>query len=84
MREHEPDHHLHFFFNSVPPDLAGTNDPQNKGDWIIYDTPTPFTKYKVSDRDSHTGATKMCILVADASHAIELDTGNCVDLPDGG
>jgi hypothetical protein len=74
---------LHFFFNSVPPELAGTNDKNNHGDWIVYAGAVPFTEYKVSDLAAHQGATKMCILVANSSHEIELNTGNCVDLPSG-
>jgi hypothetical protein len=71
---------VHFFFDTVEPINAGTSGPQQKGEWIIYDVPSPFTLYKVSDRPA--GARKMCVLVADAQHAVELDTGNCVDLPD--
>jgi len=74
-------HHVHFFFDSVPQELAGTNDPRNTGDWILYDKPNPFTKYKLSDLATHKGATKMCILVANNLHQIELGTGNCVALP---
>ena len=77
-------HHVHFFFNSVDPPIdAGTSGPNQTGDWKIYDKPNPFTGYLVSDLATHAGATKMCILVADAQHAVELDTGNCVDLPTG-
>ena len=71
-------HHIHFFFDTVPQEDAGTNGP-NPGSWIIWDVPTPFDGYKVSDRPAN--AKKMCSLVADTSHAVELSTGNCVDLP---
>ena len=77
-------HHVHFFFDSVSPPIdAGTSGPNQKGDWKIYDKPNPFTGYLVSDLAAHAGAKKMCILVADAQHAVELNTGNCVDLPAG-
>lgn len=78
-------HHVHFFFDSVqPPINAGTSGPNGQaGDWKIYDKPNPFTGYLVSDLAKHPGAKKMCILVADAQHAVELNTGNCVDLPTG-
>jgi len=33
----------------------------------------------VSDRPS--SATKMCALVANPDHSIQLNSGNCVDLP---
>jgi hypothetical protein len=74
-------HHVHFFFDSVPPELAGTNGVGNNGDWKIYDKPNPFTGYLVSDLATHAGSKKMCILVADAQHAVEQNTGNCVTLP---
>ena len=74
-------HHVHFFFDSVPQELAGTNDPRNTGDWVLYDKPNPFTKYKLTDRAAHRGASKMCILVANNLHQIELGSGNCVALP---
>jgi hypothetical protein len=77
-------HHVHFFFDSVtPPINAGTSGPNQSGDWKIYDKPNPFTGYLVSDLAQHAGAKKMCVLVADAQHAVELDTGNCVALPSG-
>ena len=71
-------HHIHFFFDTVPQEDAGTNGP-NPGIWIIWDVPSPFDGSKVSDRPAK--AKQMCSLVADASHGVELDTGNCVDLP---
>jgi molecular chaperone DnaK len=71
-------HHIHFFFDTVAQENAGTNGP-NPGNWIIWDVPTPFDGFKVSDRPPN--AKKMCSLVADTSHAIELNTGTCVDLP---
>ena len=75
------DGHVHFFFDTVEPRTnAGTGGP-NPGFWIIYDTPSPFTLMKLSDKPA--GAKQMCILVADQSHAIEVGTGNCVDLPAG-
>lgn len=74
------DRHIHFFFDTVPPLEAGTNEGSD--DWILYDGPKPFTGYSVADRDSqYPGATQMCALVADVNHAIEVGTGNCVDLP---
>jgi formylglycine-generating enzyme required for sulfatase activity len=72
-----PGMHVHFFFNTVPPDQAGK---PGKGPWILYGGPRPFTKYKVSDRPD--GATQMCILVANPDHSVQPNSGNCVDLPD--
>jgi actin-like ATPase involved in cell morphogenesis len=71
-------HHIHFFFDAVEPKNAGTNGPK-PGSWILWDLPTPFTGYKVSDRPQ--AAKQMCALVADYRHAVELNTGNCWALP---
>jgi hypothetical protein len=73
-------HHIHFFFDTVPQEDAGTNGPHQTGAWILYDVPSPFEGYKVSDKP--TAAHQMCSLVADYLHQIELNTGNCVALPD--
>ena len=50
-----------------------------QGPWFVYAGPNPFKGYKVSDKPA--GATQMCILVANADHSVNQDTGNCVDLP---
>ena len=71
-----PGMHVHFFFNTVKPADAGV---PGKGPWKLYATPNPFTQYKVGDRPS--GATQMCILVANPDHSVIQGTGNCVDLP---
>jgi hypothetical protein len=70
-----PGQHVHFFFNTVPPDEAGL---PGQGPWIVYGGPSPFTGYGVADRE---GATQMCILVANPDHSVQLNTGNCFDLP---
>jgi hypothetical protein len=71
-----PGRHVHFFFDTVPPEEAGV---PGRGPWILYAGPVPFTQYKVSDKPS--GANQMCILVARMDHSVIQDTGNCVDLP---
>jgi serine/threonine protein kinase len=71
-----PGMHVHFFFNTVPPDQAGM---PGMGPWYVYGGPRPFTKYKVSQRPS--AATQMCALVAHADHSVIANSGNCVDLP---
>jgi len=71
-----PGMHVHFFFNTVPPQQAGV---PGSGPWILYGGPRPFTGYKVSDRPS--SATQMCALVANPDHSIQLNSGNCVALP---
>jgi hypothetical protein len=71
------DRHIHFFFDTIPPEQAGTPaDPRN---WILYAGPVPFDLYKVSDRPN--GASQMCVLVARPDHSVVQNTGNCFDLP---
>lgn len=74
--EQLPGMHVHFFFNTVPPEQAGV---PGQGPWILYGGPRPFTQYTVNDRPSQ--ATEMCALVANADHSIQLNSGNCMDLP---
>lgn len=74
--EQLPGMHIHFFFNTVPPEQAGS---PGSGPWILYGGPRPFTQYSVGDKPS--GATQMCALVANANHSIILESGNCFDLP---
>lgn len=71
-----PGMHVHFFFDTVPPEQAGV---PGSGPWILYGGPRPFTGYRVSDRPP--GANQMCALVANADHSIHLNSGNCVALP---
>ncbi len=74
--EQLPGMHIHFFFNTVTPEQAGS---PGSGPWILYGGPRPFTKYSVGDKPS--AATQMCALVANANHSIIFESGNCVDLP---
>lgn len=75
--EQVPGLHVHFFFNTVPPDQAGM---PGQGPWKLYGGPRPFEGYRTSDRPQ--AATQMCILVANADHSVQPDSGNCVFLPD--
>jgi serine/threonine protein kinase len=75
--EQLPGMHIHFFFNTVSPENAGS---PGSGPWYLYGGPRPFTKYRVSDRPSE--ATQMCALVANSNHSLFSQTsGNCMDLP---
>jgi serine/threonine protein kinase len=74
--EQLPGQHVHFFFNTVPPEQAGM---PGSGPWKLYGGPRPFTEYKVSNRPAN--ATQMCALVANADHSVIAESGNCVDLP---
>jgi uncharacterized repeat protein (TIGR01451 family) len=71
-----PGQHVHFFFNTVPPEQAGL---PGSGPWYVYGGSSPFTGYGVADRP--TGATSLCVLVANPDHSVIQDTGNCYTLP---
>ena len=77
-----PSLHVHMFFNTVPPEQAGSpgNGPW-KLTWGAYGDP-PFTQYGPSNRPAN--ATQLCSLVANPNHTVILNTGNCVDLPEEG
>ena len=73
--------HVHMFFNTVPPEQAGSpGSGPWKLTWGSYGDP-PFTQYGPTNRPAQ--ATQMCALVANSNHSINLNSGNCVDLPDG-
>jgi hypothetical protein len=71
-----PGMHVHFFFDTVPVEQAGS---PGSGPWYLYGGPRPFTKYREVDRP--TNATQMCALVANANHSIIPESGNCFNLP---
>jgi uncharacterized repeat protein (TIGR01451 family) len=68
--------HIHFFFNTVPPEQAGV---PGSGPWYVYGGSSPFTGYGPADRPA--GATQLCALVANHDHSIRLNSGNCYNLP---
>ncbi len=71
--------HVHIFFDTVPPEQAGS---PGAGPWKLtfgaYGNP-PFTQYGIASRPPD--ATQMCALVANPNHSVQLNSGNCVDLP---
>lgn len=71
-----PGMHIHFFFDSVAPENAGS---PGSGPWYLYGGPRPFTGYRVSERPA--AAMQMCALVANSNHSVQPNSGNCVDLP---
>jgi hypothetical protein len=74
-----PGEHVHFFFDTVAPEDAGT---PGSGPWKLYGGPSPFTGYAFADRPfGPYGAEQMCILVANPDHSVLLNSGNCVKLP---
>jgi serine/threonine protein kinase len=71
--------HVHIFFDTVPPEQAGSPGAGPwKLTWGAYGDP-PFTQYGMANRPP--GATQLCALVANPNHSVQLDSGNCVDLP---
>lgn len=76
----EPALHVHMFFDTVPPEQAGSpGSGPWKLTWGAYGNP-PFTQYGIANRPPD--ATQMCALVANPNHSIIPGTGNCVDLPE--
>jgi serine/threonine protein kinase len=75
--EQLPGQHVHFFFDTVPPEQAGN---PGKGPWKLYGGPRPFTGYKVTDRPENAG--QLCALVANPGHSVQPDSGTCFPLPD--
>lgn len=75
-----PSLHVHMFFDTVPPEQAGSpGSGPWKLTWGAYGDP-PFTQYGPANRPG--SATQMCALVANANHSINLGSGNCFDLPE--
>jgi len=71
--------HVHMFFNTVPPDQAGS---PGAGPWKLVGGPygpSPFTGYGPANRPP--AATQMCSLIANPNHTVQPNSGNCVDLP---
>jgi len=71
--------HVHMFFNTVPPEEAGS---PGSGPWKLTGGPygaSPFTGYGPANRPPD--ATQMCVLVANPNHTVLQNSGNCVDLP---
>lgn len=72
--------HVHMFFDTVPPEQAGS---PGSGPWRLtwntYGTP-PFTQYGIAQRPA--GAAQMCALVANSNHSVIEGSGNCVFLPE--
>ena len=71
-----PGMHVHFFFDTVPPEQAGV---PGGGPWILYGGPRPFSGYRQADRPA--AAEQMCILVANSDHSVQANSGNCYPLP---
>ena len=71
-----PGMHVHFFWNTVSPQNAGS---PGSGPWDLYGGPSPYTGLSLSERPA--AATQICALVANGNHSIQPNSGNCVDIP---
>ena len=80
------DHHLHFHWNTFAPGSVGTtSDPI--GEWIVWDLDDQGRKVfdQFSPSEIPAGATQICAVVANASHAVDApewvdDTVSCLDV----
>jgi serine/threonine-protein kinase len=75
--QHIPGTHMHFFFNTVPPELV--SGLTASGERKMFGDPSPFTGYLASDRPGE--ATELCVLVANPDHTVIPESGNCFKLP---
>jgi uncharacterized repeat protein (TIGR01451 family) len=69
--------HVHFFFNTLPPEQAGT---PGGGPWWMYGGPSPYPGVPINARP--VAATHLCVLAANGDHSILPGTGNCHPLPE--
>ncbi len=74
--EELPGTHLHFFFDTVPPDQVGMSGGGNR---LMYGGPSPFAGFLTSDIP--IGAKQICVLVANPTHNVIAGSGNCLALP---
>lgn len=80
----ETDHHIHFYFDTVPTDQAGS---PGSGPWVVWDLDPNGNKVFQGEeafRQSEVpeGATQICALVATIDHRVDDDPQpSCVDLP---
>jgi eukaryotic-like serine/threonine-protein kinase len=77
--EQLPGQHIHFYWNNISQERAGVGP--NQASWFVYGGPRPFTGWGVNDRPA--GVTAMCAIFANPDHTVVLNTGNCVNLPEG-
>jgi hypothetical protein len=75
--EELPGMHVHFFYDTVPPEEAGV---PGSGPWKLYGGPRPFRGYTTNSRPN--GAVMMCALVANPNHSVQPESGTCFPLPD--
>jgi actin-like ATPase involved in cell morphogenesis len=69
-------HHVHFFWDTVPPQLAGS---PATGPYLVHIGGSPFAEMGPATRPN--GASAVCIIVANPDHTVVPASGNCVALP---
>lgn len=69
--------HIHFYFDTVAPTDAGR---PGSGPYEVYGGLSPFQGYSAADRPEE--AAQLCSVVANPDHTIQLESGNCFDLPE--
>ena len=80
----EADHHIHFYFDTVATDQAGS---PGKGPWVVWDLDANGNKVFQGEEGFQTnevpeGATQICAVVATIDHRLDDDPQpSCVDLP---
>lgn len=77
FHEQLPGTHLHFFYDTVPPDQVGIS---GEGSRLMYGGPSPFTGFLAADHPDD--AKQICALVANPDHSVIPQSGNCVNLPE--
>jgi serine/threonine protein kinase len=75
FEESLPGMHVHFFFDTTPPQEAG----RPFSNFFMYGGPSPYTDLRLSDRPQE--ALQLCALVANPDHTVQGESGNCFDLP---
>lgn len=82
--------HVHFFWDVIGRETAGSNGEPEPGEWLAYDGSSPMINEMFRLENRPEGAKAICALVGNAAHEIadvdgdgekDPDSGNCWDLP---
>jgi hypothetical protein len=72
--------HIHFYFDTVPIDQAGSPAPGSG--WVVYDTDeNGELVYRFAVGDVPSGATQLCASVANVRHELDEQIQDCEPLP---
>ncbi|MBK8433704.1 MAG: hypothetical protein IPL28_21555 [Chloroflexi bacterium] len=75
-----PGTHLHFFFNTVSPENAGM---PGSGPWKIYGEQVRLRVIRLWRSRMACRGDPSRVLVANPTHSVMLNSGNCYELPEG-